>query len=229
VTNYDPPTPDRKDSAHLAARVVIAAVPVVGSPALELFNAVVSPPLERRRKEWMETIGEGLRRLEEQRSLDLANLPNIDTFVDAAVQATMAALRTSDEEKKVALAAAVLNSALPDSPDAAVQQIFIGLVDELTSLHLRTLAFFCSSQQATANRAASSPTLETGGAVDLLVAHYPELRGRQELLRQVWRDLYTRGLVSMDTIHSTSAGSGLRASRTSPFGEAFLKFVSQPV
>ncbi len=63
--NYEP-EPTSGDTAHAIARAGIASIPVVGGAATELFNAIITPPLERRRQEWMIQIGETLRELEER-------------------------------------------------------------------------------------------------------------------------------------------------------------------
>ncbi len=68
---YSPPEPSTGDAAHAVARSGLGAIPIAGTAAVELLNALVTPPLERRRREWMERIGEGLRRLEDERNANL--------------------------------------------------------------------------------------------------------------------------------------------------------------
>jgi hypothetical protein len=55
---------------------------------------------------------------------------------------TRAIDHTHQEEKLAALRNAVLNSALPGAPDADMQAILLGLVDRLTSSHLRFLTMW---------------------------------------------------------------------------------------
>jgi hypothetical protein len=40
-----PPTATSGDAAHLAARLAVSAVPSFGGPGLELFNAIIAPPV----------------------------------------------------------------------------------------------------------------------------------------------------------------------------------------
>lgn len=57
-SNLEPPSGTPGDTAHLLARAVISAMPGLGGPALEMFNAIIVPPLERRRAEWMEQLAQ---------------------------------------------------------------------------------------------------------------------------------------------------------------------------
>ena len=81
----------------------------------------------------MEDIAEVIRRLEEHKGITPEQLRENPAFIDAVLSATNAAIRTSQEEKRKALRNAVLNSALPDAPDIAIQQTFIATVASVTS------------------------------------------------------------------------------------------------
>ena len=52
------------DAAHAVVKAGLSAVPVVGGTAVELFQYVVQPPLEKRREKWMTDVGEKLHELE---------------------------------------------------------------------------------------------------------------------------------------------------------------------
>ena len=96
----------------------------------ELFNAVIAPPLEKRRDEWRESIGERLKQLESDDRISIDDLESNDNFINAVLQASQAAIKTHQLEKLNALRNAVLNTALPNPPDETLQQIFIQLVDD---------------------------------------------------------------------------------------------------
>ncbi len=61
---YEPPERSKGDIAHGATRAILSVVPWIGGSAVELFQFVIAPPLERRRDEWMRLIGEAIRDLE---------------------------------------------------------------------------------------------------------------------------------------------------------------------
>jgi hypothetical protein len=81
----EPPEAGPADEALAFARAALSAVPLIGSPAVELLSQIVTPSLERRRDEWLATVGERLRRLEHEKRLRLDDLRDDAAFVDVAV------------------------------------------------------------------------------------------------------------------------------------------------
>src|SRR5882724_12867217 len=120
---YTPPEKSTGDAVHAVARAGLGALPVAGAAASELLIALVTPPLERRRNEWMAEVGDALLKLEERMGVVLESLQTQDQFVDVAVAATLIALRTSNKEKREALKNAILNSALPNPPEESLQKM----------------------------------------------------------------------------------------------------------
>ncbi|MCL4774034.1 MAG: hypothetical protein KJZ98_08830 [Burkholderiaceae bacterium] len=194
-------------------------IPVAGGPAVELFQLLVQPPLEKRRAEWMQAVGEKLRHLEEQ-GLKLEDLQANESFVSAVMHATQAAMRTHVVAKRIALRNAILNVAVGQAPDETVQHLLLSFVDDLTEMHLRILTAF------------HQPTLpqgiSMGGLATVLEQAIPDLRNRRDIYDQLWKDLYTRGLVNTEGLHVTMSGNGLASRRTTGLGEALLNFISEP-
>jgi len=206
------------DTAHALARAGLSAVPVVGGPAVELFQSVVQPPLEKRRVEWMRQVGEKLQELETQ-GLKLEKLQTNEEFISAVMYATHLALRTHQAAKLDALRNAILNVAKGQAPEEAVQHIFLDFVDSLTELHLRILRVF---------HAPLPPAgMSMAGLNNVLEHNIPELRGRRELYDQLWKDLFARGLVNTESLNAAMSGTGLTQKRTSGLGDEFLKFISK--
>lgn len=115
--------------------------------------------------------------------------------------------------KLEALRNAVLNSALPCSPDDDVQLMFLNLVDTFTEWHLRLLNYLSLSR------------FERGKEMENIERTFPELLKRREFADQIIKDLFLRGLVNKDSI------LGLREldSSTTPLGRQLLEFVSSPI
>ncbi|MFZ2448787.1 MAG: hypothetical protein WAW37_20685 [Syntrophobacteraceae bacterium] len=132
------------DKAHAITKAGLSTIPIIGGPAAELFAMVIMPPLQKRQVEWMESVAEGLRRLETEKGINLEELQHNDTFIDIVMQASSAALRSSQKEKKEALRNAVLNSALGISVDESLQHLFLNLIDSFNQFHLLILKFFQS-------------------------------------------------------------------------------------
>jgi hypothetical protein len=89
----DIPTPSYGDSANALAKAGLSLIPVVGGPAVELFQLVVQSPLDRRRSEWMAQVGERLQILE-QEGLNLQKLQDNEQFITAVMRASAAAIKT---------------------------------------------------------------------------------------------------------------------------------------
>ncbi|QDV56248.1 hypothetical protein [Rosistilla oblonga] len=227
---YSPPEASLGDHAHTLARAGVGSIPLAGAAATELFQKLIAPPLEKRRQEWMESVAEGLRQLEEQQRLSLDDLSENDTFIDAVMSASQAAIRTSQAEKREALKNAVLNSSLPDPPDESRQQIFIGLVDSLTVWHLRILRFFCDPARVFHEQGKTAPQYHLAGSLSqLLKTAYPELGNERELYDQIGKDLYGRGLLGTEGFHTMMSGNGVYEKRTTTMGDQFLRFISEPM
>ena len=211
------PVKSKGDAAHALVKAGLSAIPVVGGPAVELFQYVVQPPLEKRREAWMAEVGEKLKELEEQ-GLKLEELQANEQFVSAVMHASQVALRTHQAEKLNALRNAIVHVAKGQAPDEAVQHLFFGFVDSLTELHLRILKVFQSPP--------TPPNMSMGGLSHVLEFNIPELRGRRDIYDQFWRDLYSRGLINTEGLNTTMSGSGLASKRTTGLGDAFLQFIA---
>ena len=215
----EPPKPTTGDVAHALTKAGLSMIPVVGGPAVELFQHLVQPPLERRRIEWMEQVGEKLLSLE-QKGLNLGELQSNEQFITAVMQASTAALRTHKVEKLMALRNAVINIATGCGPEETIQHLLLAFVDEFSEMHLRVLAFANSPQPPSG--------ISARGLGHVLEDNIPALRGQRALFDQLWKDLYLRGLINTESLHVMMSGNGLGQSRTTELGKALLKFISEP-
>jgi len=173
-------------------------------------------------------VGEALRRLEAEKKISLEDIQKDETFIDTVMHASQAAMRSSHDEKRRALLNGILNSALPDPPDESLRQVLVNLVDTLTVWHIRILSLFHGPEAWAAKRGLTFPDLSMGGLSAVIENCFPELRGRRDFYDTVWRDLFTRGLVSTESVHGMMTGQGLRAKRTTDLGDRFLRFIQEP-
>jgi hypothetical protein len=216
---YATPKKSAGDVAHAVTKAGLSAIPIIGGPAVELFQLVMQPPLEKRRAEWMQRVGEGLKALEES-GLDIETLGENEEFVSAVMQASQIALRTHQEEKLEALGNATLNVASGQAPDEALQLMFLNFVDAFTEWHIRVLKLFEAPP--------GQSGIMAGGLSHVLENSFPELKGRREFYDSVWRDLFLRGLVNTETLHTTMSAGGLATKRTTAHGDQFLAFIARP-
>jgi len=212
------PEPSKGDALHALAKAGISLLPIAGGPGVELFQHLIQPPLEKRRIAWMGEVGQKLRELEE-RGLDLSALQGNEQFITAVMQASAAAIRTHQQAKLNALKNAVVNIALGDSADETFQHLLLGFIDEFTEMHLRLLAF--------AKAPVPPAGLSMGGLSTVLEDNIPTLRGQDTLYNQLWKDLYTRGLVNTESLNGTMSLNGLSQSRLSPIGITLLNLITE--
>jgi hypothetical protein len=213
------PMQSKGDVAHTLAKAGLSAIAIVGGPAVELFQHVIQPPLEKRRREWMAQVGEKLQELETN-GLKLDGLQENEDFVSAVMHASQIALRTHQAAKLDALRNAIINVANGQAPNEALQNVFLNLVDSFTELHLRILKVFQAPSPP--------PSMSMGGLSMVLEQNIPELSGNRELYDQLWKDLYSRGLVNTDGLHVTMTSNGLGQKRTTGIGDTFLTFIGEP-
>jgi len=218
-----PPTATSGDAAHLAARLAVSAVPGFGGPALELFNAIIAPPLERRRNEWMEHVAEAFETLR-GRVERLEDLQNNEAFIDAFIQASRIAVSNNQQEKIEALKNAIINSGISQSVDRSVQQIFLAYVDDFTVWHLKILKLVNDPPEKFGDYSMNPGVMQ--GSFDMILRIFPELQGKDDFFRFIWKDLYLKGLVSQEHLHVTP---GNRHSRiTTDYGSKFVSFIEKP-
>ncbi|WP_147869433.1 hypothetical protein [Stieleria maiorica] len=224
----NPPKESSGDLAHAATRGALGAIPFGGTAAVEIFNRIVAPPLERRRDEWRRRVGERLDALEQSGKVDVDSLHENDVFVTTLMHASHAAVRNHREEKLKALGNAVLNAALPEAIDEHLQQMFIHYVDEFTVWHIRILHLFNDPVAWFQIHEVQPPTsVVTGSLSKLVTSAYPELSNQHDFYELVCKDLSDRKLSGGGSnLHIQIGPDGMWRSHTTEIGKQFIKFIS---
>lgn len=215
------------DIVYAAVKAGLGSIPILGSAATELFGLVVTPPLDKRRQEWMNEVAEKLKVLEEDNKIDFGSLAKNDQFLDTIIQATSFAIKTSEQEKITALKNAVINTALNESPDKTKSQIFLNLVDTFTVWHIKVLDFFDNPKLWFAKAGQAPPNLMVGSMFSVLKTAFPSLSGQDELVDVIWNDLHDAGFHQSSGLRTTMTGDGTLAERTSQLGKEFIHFISE--
>lgn len=219
------------DYALAASRAGLGAIPFVGAAASELLNLIVTPPLEKRRIEWMEDIGQRLKVLEEKLGIDLSKLSENDTFIDSVLTATQIAIRTSNIEKKTMLRNAITNIIIADTIDESLNSIYFNLIDYLSIWHIRILDFFNDPKlwfdrhYKTYNDQFNQGRLGSI-LIPLLIEGFPELKDKKEFVNIIWKDLYQNGLVDGASLQVIISSLDSFSSRTTKLGKDFLLFIT---
>lgn len=165
-----------KDISYSAGKAILGMIPIVGTAASELLGYIVTPPLEKRRAEWMEEVGQRLIKLEESNKIDIDKLSENEIFIDTIIQASYLALKTSDKKKITALKNAITNTALDKSADLAINQIFLNLIDVFTSWHIKILNLFNNPKNWFESRSIVPPNYMSGSLRSILYEAFPTLK-----------------------------------------------------
>lgn len=217
------------DATHTAIKAAMSSVPVFGNAASELFSSIVSPPLSKRKDEWIESIVEGLKNLQDQvDDFSIDNLRDDEVFITTISYATQIAIRNHQAEKLNALKNAVLNATLRNAPDDDLQLIFLNYIDTSTEWHLRILAFLDNPQGWFDQNDSRPPSLSMGAKAYVLEAAFTELRGNRRFYDLIVDDLNAKKLIGTNSLHVTMSGSGIMQSVTTAIGSQFLAFISDP-
>ncbi|MCX3264507.1 hypothetical protein [Pedobacter agri] len=215
------------DVAYSTVRGAINMIPVIGPLAAELFNTVVTPPLDRRRAEWMNDIAERLKNLEESSALNLDDLANNEQFIDTIIQATNLAIRTSEEDKLNAFKNAVINTALHHSPDKTKSHIFLTQLNNFTTWHITILKYLDDPKEWFTINNMVPQNLMMGSISSHLLKAFDQLQGNLDLLNIIWQDLNSAGFINTSNFSTMMSGDGTLSRRTTEMGREFLNFITE--
>ena len=216
------PQPRAVDRADSAVRTLLTSIPGLGAPAAQLLATVITPRLDKRRVDWLNEVANDLGRLERTvAGFRVGSLVEDDEFITAVTTAGQIAIRNHREEQLTALKNAVVSVALRTEPDAERQSVFLSLLDYLTPAHIRLLRFFQDPRGFLARSGRGSVGAVPDTTRDIVLRVLPSIPpDAYDLLRQ---DLENRGLVDFPAPPTL----GLTDERTTAFGEAFLRFISE--
>lgn len=228
------------DKAHRVVRSALSMFPVLGGPAVEIFNAIITPPLEKRRANWIKDVTEAINLLIERNQATFEGLQNNETFITSVVQATQIVLRNHQAEKLEALRNAVLNSALHNAPEEDLQTMFLGMIDIFTQWHWRILKFCNEAEGINIDHKPSvtiqhiDPSLpnklkQASHYVHQQSRHlestFPLLKDRSKFYMQILLELSQRGLIERTGNVEDTPPTDDWFEITS-FGKQFIRFIS---
>ena len=227
------PSSDGLSSAGETAMSVLGAaaglaVPIVGPAVTQaILKRAIKLPLEVRRSNWFNSLGEGLRELQDRfDGFDPEALGENEEFVSTVFEATEMAMKTHRKEKREALKNAVLNTARGFSIDDVVRGSFLGYIDRFSGLHLRVLD--AQANPRSAEYGAAAGNIYMGSRHVIIRKMLSDLNVSDDSLKRVYDDLSREGLTQGNE-HSGMSADGLFTKNTTPIGEAFLAFISDPL
>lgn len=212
--------------------IILNAVPVVGGSTASALTMALSHRLNKRRDAWFRDLAQIVEELGERLdAFEPEQLADNDAFMDAVVAATRIVDRTSKEEKIHLLRNAVLNAAMPSAPDADLQQVYFGIIDELTVTHLHLLVLLNDPPGwFEAHPDLQRPTFAfSSNRTQLIEAAMPHLAtAGGEVTAKFYAALERAGLVGAP-LGGMMTENGAWQAATTPFGKNFLVFLGDPL
>lgn len=116
---------------EIVGKTAVSAIPVGGALATSIYDTVKNNCLEKRQKQWQETLENRISKME----ATLNDLGNSEIFTTAIIKATEVAMKTSSEEKLKYLANATANS-YEENIDETRFYLYMGLIERYTARHI---------------------------------------------------------------------------------------------
>jgi hypothetical protein len=193
----------------------------------EILTLLISPSIQTRREKWVLEIGQKLKELEDSNKIQIEDLSTNEQFIDTVLQATSHALKTSDKEKIKMFKNVIINTAVGDTPEQTISHIFLNLIDEFTTWHIKVLNFFNEPIAWFKSNNRSFPDYISSTLARIVTEAFPDLKDNDELLDLIGSNLYRSKLLNTGDLRGMLGNEGLIASRTTNLGKQFLRFISE--
>jgi len=208
----------------------VAAVPILGGTAAELWAGAIAPVILKKQVSWFNGLAERVHELGEQLEIWAPeNLAENEAFGAAVLTALEAVRRTSDDEKITALRNAVLNTVAMVELRDFERTTFMQYVADLEPIHLQVLKYAIDPREWFASRGRTDEIeddLYMGGPTVYFDRAFPDLPAG-DIRESVLRELIARGL-SGHLSNTTMTGEGARQPWGTDFGRRFAQFVEEP-
>lgn len=227
----DPMIEPSSEKAHRIARSTLSMVPLIGGTSVEAFNAIIEPPMLKRKTEWMVQVTEVINKLLDDGVITENTLQNNERFMTTLINASAIAIKNHDQEKLKALRNVICNSAMGKSPDDVMQNVYLQAIDSFTSWHIKILHLIDNPMKWAEHNNHEFPKWNAGlisGAIrGLLENAFPEMVGNFEIYNTVWKELFTKGFITQEG-YNVDRSKPVLESRTTKLGSNFIKFIGEP-
>ncbi len=182
----DPQKETDGDKAHRVVRATLGLIPIGGGTAVEVFNSIIAPPLEKRKTEWMSLVTDLINELYAREKSIVEDLHSNDQFITALSKASLIAIHTHQEEKIKALKNVIANSALGTNLDDDTQLIYLNLIDTLTPSHIKLLKFVYDPENYISKLDQEYPNDQYPLSIKIV---FPEYKSNKAFYRKIASDL----------------------------------------
>ena len=128
------------DQVHKLMRSALGAIPFAGAAAIELFNTIIIPPINKKRDEFMYTVMRNL--LELNKNVKVVNIEALcenDLFVSTLMHSLRIAMQTHQKEKLELLKNVVVNTTLNVFEEEDEYAYYLHILEDLSVKELQAL------------------------------------------------------------------------------------------
>jgi hypothetical protein len=133
-------------SGASAAASILTGSPIVG--ASEMFSFLFASPFEKRREQWMESVTEIVREIQNKRLIALESLRDNEEFQTLFMQASQIAIRTHLKEKRELLLGSLVDF-IEQKHVFNVTSSYLTIIEQLQPEHIQVLLKLESVESAT--------------------------------------------------------------------------------
>jgi hypothetical protein len=224
--NKYPTKSDIREIIEGQAKGAVSAIPVIGGCISESLSFILNSPLEKRKEEWLNSLGNIVEELKEEiKGLDLKNLRDNPLFISTILYSTQIALKTHKQEKLDWLKKAVKNS-IKLNIEEDKKMMFLNYIDILTPSHIKLLRFLDNPKKWIEENKITTPSWTATGIGTIIEFCITEFHNQREFYDSLVNDLHKNNLCcDSSTLHSTMSIEGALSPRITTLGKEFLNFI----
>ena len=182
------------DKAHRAVRVAMNMLPFGGS-AIEVFNLLIEPPIEKRRQIWMEQVTDALNYLVSEKSCSVQQLTSNEVFIDVLFKTSSVAMKIHKKEKLSWLKNALINSVIKEFDIDEIETTFLRFIEELTVWHIKVLLFYRIPRNHITERDTVGESEK--GMIFYIQKAFPLLD--EDYIKLIWSELRIKSLITLES------------------------------
>jgi hypothetical protein len=216
-----------RDTVAIVLRETLGAIPVIGPGLTELVNVAIPNSAFNRLVEFTLDLRSDLARLRDSLNRDYLRTDAAAFMVREII--TQVGLNYQRENLE-ALRGAFVNSVITSSRDNERKELYLKILEGMTTLHLRLLYLCSNPADFLGRRGTTAPQTRGGALMQTILTCLPEMDRSQ--VTAVWNDLNNSGLVNGDanSLMGMASDNSLTqlTMHLTDFGRDYVSFITVP-
>jgi len=221
------PKPTTQDVIFTIGKVVTNLVPVIGGSAVEVFNAIVKTPIQKRQEQLIESIIDKIKTLENDfEEFKPENLSQNELFISVLLKSLQAITKEHQKEKIDAFKNAVINTVIIEAISEDYKLLFLSYLESFSAIHLHIIKFFYDELHIRHKDDGGYHT-DLGNKFTVFITLNNNIKITKETFISITTELYGKGLVKDTNNYSSYDGRLINKSLIeSPLADMFIAFIT---